>query len=541
MMMKKLMLFIAISSLVQFAHAQINWKDYSQTVASGDVLDNDANIGLILNEKRINNAFWKITGESSNSYSVHEVISKEKRPSNFFSVATYDTAKVHFFLHGVNAKNADNYVYRVIENSTKTIVPWAAITLFSSKEINKDLSITQPFAYLGGYSAKLGNYIVVDVKMKSGDRILYSCMTSWEFIKPTIQRIYTTNDLKSFLKKTSEPWRADPPNVVPFKGITDAANNSLIFYLKSDVDQGDQIEYQILKDSEIYRPWQPNEFDNTFIWIKNLPPGSYLLKIRYTVQRQHVTEYHFKVKPAWYQSAIFKVMEAVLFIAFAGFCLLAVLVIKQKRKAERELSNKTKLQLELKSIHAQLNPHFIFNALASIQGLINKNDIAGANHYLSVFGSLMRDSLNNTDKDQIPLAIEIKNLETYLKLEQLRFGFKYNIYVDDEINTYETEMPSLLLQPLLENAVKHGIATLHEKGIITLSLKKINNNMIALIEDNGKGFDADLEVSGFGLKLTKDRIKLLGQMMQGITVILAIESNHKTGTSISLKFNNWFL
>lgn len=540
-MMKKLIFFVAILSLVHFAHAQINWRDYSQTVSSANILDREANIGLILNEKRINNAFWKITGENSNQHSFQQAISKEKRPSSFFSVATYDTAKVHFFLHGVNAKNASSYVYRVVKNSTKIIVPWKAITLFSSKEINKDVSITQPFAYLGGYSARLGDYIVVDVQKKSGDRILYSCMTSWEYIKPIIQSVYTTNNLKSFLKKISEPWRPDPASAVPFKGVTDAANNSLIFYLKSDVDQGDQIEYEILKDSEIYRPWQPNEFDNTFIWIKNLPPGHFYLKVRYIVQRQHVTEYQFIVKPAWYQSAIFKIIAAVLIIAFAGFCILAILLIKQKRKAERERSNKIKLQLELKSIHAQLNPHFVFNALASIQGLINKNDIAGANHYLSVFGTLMRDALNNTNKDQITLALEIKNLETYLKLEQLRFGFKYTIYVDAQINTHETEMPSLLLQPLLENAVKHGIAPLHEKGVVALSLKKINYNLIALIEDNGKGFDTDMEVSGFGLKLTKDRIKLLGQMMQGITVTLDIESNSKTGTSISLTFNNWFL
>jgi len=160
-----------------------------------------------------------------------------------------------------------------------------------------------------------------------------------------------------------------------------------------------------------------------------------------------------------------------------------VLFVKQKQKAEEELSKKKKLQLELRTIHSQLNPHFVFNALSSIQGLINKNDISGANSYLSDFAQLLRNSLSNGNREQTPLAEEIKTLETYLKLEQLRFNFGYKININDKINFYETEIPSLLLQPLIENSIKHGIAVLKGEGQIILDFNRSGKDMLITLKD----------------------------------------------------------
>ena len=129
--------------------------------------------------------------------------------------------------------------------------------------------------------------------------------------------------------------------------------------------------------------------------------------------------------------------------------------------------NKEKLEVSLQSIRSQLNPHFIFNALNSIQALINKNDTDVANKYLSDFSSLLRESLQYNDRVYIPLDIEKQMLDTYLRLEQLRFQFAYSISCSNE-NLANTEIPSLLIQPLVENAVKHGISGLHEKGKIEI-------------------------------------------------------------------------
>ncbi|HVX50313.1 MAG TPA: histidine kinase, partial [Chitinophagaceae bacterium] len=204
-------------------------------------------------------------------------------------------------------------------------------------------------------------------------------------------------------------------------------------------------------------------------------------------------------------------------------------------------SKKARLGLELKALHAQLNPHFVFNALSSIQGLINKNNIAGANKYLSKFGALMRSSLEAGEKDLISLDKEIEALETYLSLEQLRFGFKYAIHTDAAINPAETDIPALLLQPVVENAVKHGVAGLEEKGQITLSFTRQGNDMLVTVADNGSGFKYDGNNKGLGLKLTRERIHLLNEILKGRPVALSIEEDGQNGAAVCLLLKNWWL
>ena len=182
----------------------------------------------------------------------------------------------------------------------------------------------------------------------------------------------------------------------------------------------------------------------------------------------------------------------------------------------------------------------MFNALGSIQGLINKEDLQGANMYLSDFAKLMRDSITNCNKEQITLNEEIMTLETYLKLEQLRFGFEYSINIH-EIDVYITEIPSMLLQPLIENAVKHGVSTLNGNGLINLTFSKSDNDMIITLQDNGKGFVYSSQLSGLGLKLTKERIKLMNEMLKEQSIELQIKGDSLAGTNIRLMFKNWLL
>ncbi len=199
------------------------------------------------------------------------------------------------------------------------------------------------------------------------------------------------------------------------------------------------------------------------------------------------------------------------------------------------------MQLELKYLYAQLNPHFIFNALSSIQGLVNKHDTEGANIYLLDFASLMRESLNASNKDHVPINKELLIIDAYLKLEQLRFGFFYKISVDENINIFESEIPSLLLQPVIENAVKHGISALQEKGEISINFKQHQNDMYVTINDNGQGFKANTNAAGFGLKLTRDRLKLWNELFKEQQILLEIKNNNPSGTMIYITFKNWFL
>ena len=557
--MKKIILLLPlILILAQTTHAQINWSEYSQSFQN-DLNNNVSTIGIIIAIHNTNDSFWV----TNNSNALQESLLKDSlflinRSKNFVAINSFDSTDAQFFLHGVFKRNAHEYEFRVIEKQNEIVVPWSDITKFGS-DIVPTYSILQTSAYLGGFKTEIGHKLIVDVRRKGYKKILMSAVVRWVPIGPILLNIYTANELNEFLKRLKQygpnrlsveeinKWKKQYPTdqldfvtSLPKKLKVAPSDNNLIFYLRADIIKKEQVEYALLKDKKVIRSWNINEFDNSFIWLKNLKPGEYLLKIRYSIQREHVTEYPFVIEAEWYQTSLFKIIIGFLIISYLGFVIYLIPVLRQKHKAKEELAKKEKLQLELKSIYAQLNPHFVFNALSSIQGLINKQDIEGANVYLSDFARLMRDSMTNNNKEQTSLNEEIITLGTYLKLEQLRFGFKYDIKTND-INIYETEIPSLLLQPLIENAVKHGVSSLKEDGVVNLVFSKTNNDMIVEIQDNGGGFAINEEVSGYGLKLTRDRIKLLNQFMNGQSIELHIKGNTPSGTIVSIIFKNWFL
>ena len=218
-----------------------------------------------------------------------------------------------------------------------------------------------------------------------------------------------------------------------------------------------------------------------------------------------------------------------------------VVDLSDERKLKQSIQEKESVNLKLRSIRSQLNPHFMFNALTSIQGLMNKNDIPAANHYLALFANLTRKVLNTTDQDLISLEDELKIQEDYLQMEQLRFGFQYQITVGEEINIANTEIPAMLLQPFVENAVKHGVALLQQNGSIHMQINKQVNNLSLSVTDNGKGFDKEVtqQKDSLGLKLSEEHIALLNQVNPDQPVVLNIDSK-QTGTTITITFINLF-
>jgi hypothetical protein len=553
-------IFLSLISLLALAApcaAQVDWGKYSQSFPNGS-LDKPATIALITAVKKPNDSFWGGASAASLASNLSaDTAFQRSRPSDFIAKAAFDTAKAQFFLHGVNTKNAGDYQFRVIEGDNKIILPWGPVNKFTDAKLNTSAGLPQ-MAYLGGYKAPLLSKIIVDVRKKGSDKIIATAVVTWQYVKPSIVDVYAPGDLNIFLKRLSGAWRIkqnekslwqrqNPEDIFgrepnpPRKLIVDPADNNLVFYLDADIYNKEQIEYEVIKNNNVITPWKINDFDNSFVWLRGLAPGDYILKIRYNLQRQHVTSVAFEIKTPWYESTIFGIIVGILSASFICVIILFIVIINQRQKAKGEFAKKTKLQLELKAIYAQLNPHFVFNALSSIQGLINKQDIAGANNYLSDFAKLMRESLASNNKEQIPLKQEIEILDTYLKLEQLRFGFKYEIKVGEHIGLYETEIPTLLLQPIVENAVKHGVSSLQDKGRITISFIREDNMMLVSIMDNGPGFTGTENKNGFGLKLTRDRITLLNELTNEQLIALTINQNKTDGTEFQLKFTNWFL
>lgn len=195
---------------------------------------------------------------------------------------------------------------------------------------------------------------------------------------------------------------------------------------------------------------------------------------------------------------------------------------KRKRDAEgqqREAELKAEVaDTEMKALRAQMNPHFIFNSLNSISDFINKHDTETADHYLTKFARLMRMTLENSEQKEIPLADDLKALEIYMQLEALRLDhkFTYEIQVKDNIDQENTLVPPLMLQPFVENSIWHGIAQKQGKGKILIEIRKEEEMINCVVEDNGVGIKDkhrdQIAQKSLGMRITRSRMAMINKL-----------------------------
>jgi two-component sensor histidine kinase len=342
-------------------------------------------------------------------------------------------------------------------------------------------------------------------------------------------------------KKWQDKYSSDSLDLVtglPNKLVVNSKDNNIIFVLRADIREKEQVQYELVKDKSTLKSWGANDFDNNFIWLKDLAPGDYLLRVRYSAQPGNTMDYPFLVKPPPGHSTAYFLELSSLIAAFLALMIIMVLYLRQRGRIKKEALGMEKLALEMKGLKSQLNPHFVFNSLNSIQGLINTGRIHESNNYLALFAKIMRETLNLSEINQAPLNHEIEYLDAYLRLEQLRFNFTYRISVDPSVNTREVSFPTLLLQPLVENAVRHGVAGTNE-GQIDLQFTRNKEDLLVIIRDNGKGFMKGAEKEGYGFHLTRQRIKLINDSAKQQQVVMNVVSNEKNDTQIQVTFKAW--
>ncbi|TKC09653.1 hypothetical protein FA047_06105 [Pedobacter frigoris] len=472
-----------------------------------------------------------------------------------FTVPIFDSTGIIVTVNGINAQNANKYQFRVLENNKKVVLPWTTPKLFADAYIMTKIAdstkVDDVTAYLGQFKGDYGKALTFEVrKIDNPDSIAISLSAYWAKWRPRVVGVFTFSQLPEFLSIFKEQWkdpRLNPERVDWSKNTTflklkkdfRSNENNLIFYLDDIIKSKNIIEYNLVKGTDS-TGWTANDFDFNLVWLKNLSPGKYELLIRYSVQRIHVCKYTFTIHPAWYQTLWAKIGLCVLGLLAIGFIILLRRSGQQAEKLKAQDTLKQVVQTELKSIRSQFNPHFVFNALSSIQGLITKNDSENASRYLIEFSNLMRESLKATNNEFVSISSEVKILENYLNLEKLRFGFNYQIEIGIQIDTNAIEIPSLFLQPLVENAVKHGISSLQEHGMLSVSFDKIDNDMSIQVRDNGQGFDQNNKSGGFGLQLTKERIKLLNQTLNGQHIEFSI-NRIQNETQVTIYFKNWLI
>ena len=303
----------------------------------------------------------------------------------------------------------------------------------------------------------------------------------------------------------------------------------------------------------------------------NLPPGTYTFRVKVANElsrhRQSSLALPFAIAPAFYQTWWFKVLVALLAISLLAYIYQSRLSY-QTVKAKLELEEATLQQQEAKfneevaayrlklsetemaALRSQMNPHFIFNCLNSIQFFTAQNDSEKASDYLTKFSRLIRLVLENSKSETVTLANELDTLRLYIEMEEMRFPQKLNFYiqVDDSVDVDAIQMPPLLLQPFVENAIWHGLMHKEEGGTVVVRVAQDADNLLRIeITDDGIGRRRAAEFKSrsatkhksFGMKLTADRIELINHLYQintRVNIVDLIDTEGRaSGTSVLIE------
>lgn len=216
-------------------------------------------------------------------------------------------------------------------------------------------------------------------------------------------------------------------------------------------------------------------------------------------------------------------LQGIIIVLAASMLFFLILFLAYKYRMKQRLKKQTQekrlRELQMAAIRAQMNPHFLFNSLNSVQNLIQQNRAQEAHLYLSDFAGMIRKVLRNSDKEEVSLAEEIEMIEQYLHLEKLRFDFKYTIEVDKGIDQNLFMLPSMILQPVAENALMHGLQ--HKTGDkkLSIQIQKIGSSIQITIEDNGVGIKEAKKLktnsNGVGLRMNEERIQMMKEKYGG--------------------------
>lgn len=497
-------------------------------------------------------------------FNYDSAVNKNYQTANisFYGKATLfwlnDIKEIELAVVGITPQNANEFIYHVAVNDSFEVIHWMHPNNFRTIK-----NIT--YAYLGKFNTKnrivklelynIKNYsdrisfifnslFMPSAKVKYAivnynDKYLFKPFMQ-EYIPDKKQHYFTKDEWQK--RKVSFNW-SDSINHLAIQMENSLQNDMYNVYLERNIKgKTDTVYVSNSWEMSHYTPDPSlrinssffNEPGNYKLIVTPEPPNNFKRK-----SFEQAVTIPFTVLPS--KIKLFTFRELLLYI---GFPLLVCGIIfsyyyfKQKRRLFKETQEKQIAAIQLNSVRSQLNPHFMFNALSGIQNFINKNDISAANLYLSKFARITRNVLNDNNKDVISISDELNLLEDYLQMEEMRFGFKYNIYVDDKIDKTNTEIPAMLLQPFAENAVKHGISGLKHEGLIDIVFRKEDSNLILEVKDNGRGFNIDDDFEGKGIKLSESRIKLLNQLHKETFISLNKISNIN-GTLISIVLHNW--
>lgn len=287
------------------------------------------------------------------------------------------------------------------------------------------------------------------------------------------------------------------------------------------------------------------EIHNKNFTYRDLNPGYHTLILKLTSEnltKDEIKEIKFYIEPYFWETKLF---YFVIIIVFVSILVFLFLFYKRRVAKKYQLINKMNT-LELKALKSQMNPHFVFNTLNGLQSIIFTKSEIEINNYFVKFSRLLRITLEILNKDKVTLNDEINYLRSYIELEQVRKinDFIFTIDVAKNIDLNSIEIPVMLLQPLVENAIEHGINKISKQGKLMINVKEIGKTIIVEIEDNGVGIDLEKirnkknlnNQNSFACNIIIDRIKVLNVFSKHKYKIEWFNLNdaNKTGTRVVL-------
>ena len=477
----------------------------------------------------------------------------------------------------ITPKNVNEYRYRIIKNNSKEILPLTKPVIFKYTADGK-----AQYSYLGDFSSDGTDYKELKIELYKNSKLVDAVIVGWNIVKPAVVWSGIQFTMKSFplpdnglltrglneLQRTTEvvgkvvnnKWVAKKRPLLVKDFIETTSPNDIRFraddsvhVLHFDIDRNKNS--RLYKYKLILRRYVNGERDSIILGEPNnefdlykefwKQPGKYTLAFIPKIYKHggrpvrlvysKVTEVSFTVMPPL-GSNHFISLKMFVFVILVILSIALRIYFYLRRKNKLAAQAKEIATLQLQSVRSQLNPHFIFNALAGVQNLMNKNEVENANKYLARFARLTRNVLDDGQKELTSIEHEVSLLTDYLEMEQMRFGFKFTIDVDAAVDQ-QIEIPAMLLQPFAENAVKHGISALKAEGLITVNINQTEKDIVLKVSDNGSGFTNN-PTPGMGIKLCEERIKLLNSIYKNSTILLHINPA-QTGTIITIELKNW--
>lgn len=279
----------------------------------------------------------------------------------------------------------------------------------------------------------------------------------------------------------------------------------------------------------------------------SLADGDYHFEVRASMKQGQWSEaasLHFRIRSPFWKTIWFYLLIA---LTLVGLVLLLarqrIREIRQGEAEKRTLMNQI-YALEQKALAAMMNPHFIFNSLNSIQHYLNFHDKEAANEYLAKFARLVRMNMEVAQHALTPLDEELYRIQLYLSLEKLRFGdqFEFDIQLDPEVDAEEIDLPSMIIQPFVENAIWHGILPANRPGNIQIRVACPSDQILRItVEDNGVGIGHKSEEGhensshiSRGMEITRERLQLFSPQSQLIVEPIVDEAEQAAGTRIEI-------